>query len=64
MKKTTKTKDPFYVYVVIEFTKKTKTMPSMPKKIVGVFPTLMKAEQCANFNGKVWRNIVKVPYFE
>ena len=61
MKTTTKTKE---VYIVIEFTKKTKTMPSMPRKIIGAFSTLRKAEQCANADSKAWRNVVKIPYFE
>lgn len=61
MKTTTKIKE---IYVVIEFTKITETMPSMPRKIIGAFSTLKKAEQCAYFNGKAWRNIVKIPYFE
>lgn len=61
MKTTTKTKE---IYVVIEFTKRTKTMPSMPRKIIGAFSTLKKAEQCANSDSKAWRNIVKIPYFE
>ena len=61
MKTITKTKE---IYIVIEFTKQNKTMPSMPKKIIGAFSTLKKAEQCANSDSKAWRNIVKIPYFE
>ena len=61
MKTITKTKE---IYIVIEFTKQNKTMPSVPKKIIGAFPTLKKAEQCASADSKAWRNVVKIPYFE
>lgn len=55
---------PKKVYVVIEFSKRTATMPSMPKKILGAFPTYASAEKIASQNPKIWCSVVEVPYYK